>query len=359
MKEFQVLKNDLSLTRIDDLVEPEIGPDEILVELNQFGFSANNITYGTIADQFGYWDFFPTQNEWGALPVWGFATVIESKVKDVPVGDRLFGYFPMRAKFKLKPVRVSERTLFDGAPHRAHLPAVYNNYVRVLNEPGYDGKLDNERMLFFPLYGTSFCIYDFLIANEWFGAEQIVILSASSNTAIGVAYGVAEDPNGPPQIGVTSSRNLNFVKSLGIYNDAVTYDALEDVPSDKPTVIIDMSANGVVLDRLHSHLGEHMKHCANVGFTHWDESTLGDGFIKERSAMFFAPDHIDKRIKEWEPGALPMKTFQYWHMASVKSQDWLELQFLDGLDALTDKYQDVLKGELAPERGLIINLSPS
>ncbi len=91
----------------------------------------------------------------------------------------------------MKPQKVSEMRLSDGAAHRAGLPPVYNAYSRVKAEPGYDGEMDDERMVLFPLYATSFCLYDYMKDKGWFGAEQVIIPSASSKTAIGTAYAIA------------------------------------------------------------------------------------------------------------------------------------------------------------------------
>ena len=126
----------------------------------------------------GYWQFFPAMgkdtDEYGVIPVWGFADVVESRVAGIPVGDRLFGYFPPASHLKMQPVRVSDGRFMDGAAHRSKLPAGYNLYRRVNNEKGYDTAFDRERMLLFPLHLTSFCIWDALQDKDWFGAKQVM-----------------------------------------------------------------------------------------------------------------------------------------------------------------------------------------
>ena len=80
----------------------------------------------------------------------------------------------------------------------------------------YDNSLDDIRSLLFPLHITSFCICDALEDEAYFGADQIIIVSASSKTAIGVAQGLQEASNAPSIIGLTSQKNLDFVKNLGL-----------------------------------------------------------------------------------------------------------------------------------------------
>ena len=117
-----------------------------------------------------------------------------------------------------------------------------------------------------------------------------------------------------------------------------------------------MSGNGSVLSDLHGHLGDNMRYCSNVGVTHWDENAMGEEFIRERSAMFFAPGHIQQRSKEWGPGEFEKRALKFWHEAAIKSRDWLILKRLGGLEALANKYDEIRLGELSPDQGLIVEL---
>jgi len=164
MQQFQVRKDDFVQSRLVELAresaDAAMGPGQALAKIDRFGFSANNVTYAVAGDKLGYWHFFPPAGDdtdgWGVVPVWGFADVVATNLSEVPVGDRLFGYFPPATHLVLTPAKVSARRLVDAAPHRAKLPPAYNNYQRVLSEPGYDRGADDERMLLWPLYITSF-----------------------------------------------------------------------------------------------------------------------------------------------------------------------------------------------------------
>ncbi|MBC7103757.1 MAG: DUF2855 family protein [Parvibaculum sp.] len=43
----------------------------MLVEIEKFALSANNITYAVAGDMLNYWSFFPAEEGWGKIPVWG------------------------------------------------------------------------------------------------------------------------------------------------------------------------------------------------------------------------------------------------------------------------------------------------
>ncbi len=361
-QEFQVRRDDIEDCRVVETADA--GGDSPLPDgaararIERFAFTANNVTYAVAGDRLGYWQFFPPTDGdgWGMMPVWGFAEIVESNVDEVPVGERLFGYFPPATYLDLVPTRISAMRFIDGTEHRSELPQGYNTYYRVAAEPGYDAANDNLRMLLWPLHITSFCLWDVLQDSEWYGAEQIIIVSASSKTSIGLAYALDDDDSAPAVVAVTSSRNLDFVQSLGLYEDSVTYDALSDIDATVPTVIVDMSGSGEVLGRLHTHLGDNMKRCINVGLTHWDETTASAGVIKERSEFFFAPTHIQRRLQEWGPDGFAERTSRFMHETALKCGGWLRLRKISGLNGLTEVYADACRGRLSPNEGLVVEL---
>ncbi|MCP4317669.1 MAG: DUF2855 family protein [Hyphomicrobiales bacterium] len=360
-QQFQVRKDDLSTRRLVEDGDPALQEGEVLVKIDRFGLTANNITYGVVGERIGYWNFFPPLENgdggWGIIPVSGFADVVASRAADVPVGERLYGYFPMATHLIMRPEKISGTRLFDGAAHRSELPPVYNSYMRLAGQPDYERALDNARMVLHPLYATSFCLQDFFSDNGWFGAEQIVVISASSKTAIGLAYALAEDAGAPASIGMTSDRNLELVRSLGLYDEVLSYDSIASVDAGKPTAIVDMSGSGSVLSDLHAHLGDNMRYCSNVGVTHWSQNRMGPDFIRERSAMFFAPGHIHKRAGEWGKGEFEKRAIAFWRSAAEKSGAWLTYETTAGLPDAVPVFDELRDGKISPHTGLAADLS--
>lgn len=362
MSEFQIRKDDYPTGQVvkSELSEQDVEQGEVLVKIDRFAFTANNITYAVVGDQFGYWQFFPPSRgnaaEWGILPVWGFADVVVSKADGIPVGERLFGYFPPATHLKMVPTEVEGLRWIDGSAHRSALPSGYNVYRRVEAEPNYNPAMDDYRMLLFPLHVTSFCLYDNLQDNDWFGAEQVVVISASSKTSLGLGYALADDKDAPQSIGLTSKRNIEMVVNLGVYDRTITYDNLKEIDASRATVIVDMSGNGELLDQLQQHLGDNLKFCSRVGFTHWDEGSTPSDQLSQRSEMFFAPGHIQKRLQDWGPAVFEQKTTAFMQSSIQKSASWLKLTKLDGLKGLAEVYPDVCEGKVAPEAGLIVKM---
>jgi hypothetical protein len=72
--------------------------------------------------------------------------------------------------------------------------------------------------------------------------------------------------------------------------------------------------------------------------------------------VFFAPSHIQKRLKDWGPEIFERKTTNFIQSTIRRSASWLQLTKLDGLNGLAEVYQDVCEGKASPEAGLIIEM---
>lgn len=331
---------------------------KLLIRVERFGLTANNITYGVVGDRIGYWKFFPGPDDsFGVIPVWGIGVVETSGLPGIAVGERLYGYWPMASHAVLEPGRIDETRFFDTSGHRADLAAVYNRYLRLSNDPRDDPATDDMRMVLWPLYATSFCLYDFALAENWYGAEQVLIVSASSKTGIGTGYAFDTDPNAPKIIGLTSEGNLAKVEALNLYDQVLKYDEIETGLKKVPTLIIDMSGSGPVISRLHKHLGDNMRFTSHVGLTHYSEVGMGDGYIRDRSEMFFAPGHIAKRNAEWGPGEFERRSGEFWEQAMNRSTTWLEISHAQGIAQAQSAYLEVLAGKTPPDRAWTVSLA--
>src|ERR1700743_69672 len=102
---FVVSRDDLKQGKVIETELPDASrlPDEaLLVRVDRFAFTANNITYAVLGDQLQYWSLFPAPDGFGNIPVWGFGEVIASQHPGVGVGERLFGYFPLAAHLRIE-----------------------------------------------------------------------------------------------------------------------------------------------------------------------------------------------------------------------------------------------------------------
>lgn len=362
--EFQVRQEDLAAFRIVKRPEEPLKAGQIRVKIDVFAFTANNITYGVAGHSLGYWQFFPAtanaDGEWGIIPVWGFADVVDSVCESIPVGERLYGYFPPAGTAILEPTNVNERTLFDGIEHRAKLPPLYNRYTRMTADPAYDRQTDAARILLAPLHLTSFCLCHQLQENDGYGAEQVVIISASSKTSLGVAYGLPTDKGAAKVVGLTSNRNVQFVTETGLYDQIISYDTITDQLENRPTVIIDMAGNANVKSTLETMLGDNLAHYISVGVTHWDELHAPGGFDNSapapRHENFFAPGYILQKLQEWGPAGFDQRSSAFVMGAAKATFAWIKPNVNNGLAGLADIYPDICGGTAPASVGQIIKM---
>jgi hypothetical protein len=228
--DFLVARDDLHRTRFEDAGVPEPAAGQALLAVDAFGLSANNITYATFGEAMSYWSFFPAEDGWGRVPVWGFAQVSESRQEGLEAGARVYGYLPPSSELVVDATRVNERGFTDGAAHRSKLPPTYNNYARSDADPIYDAAHEDEQILLRPLFFTSYLIDDFLDDSDLFGARTVVLSSASSKTASALAFQLSRR-KGVDVVGLTSPRSGEFARGLGVYDHVASYQEIGELPS--------------------------------------------------------------------------------------------------------------------------------
>lgn len=362
MKEFQISKSDFTKVRIVPTPPADthsMRKNEILLAVEKFAYTTNNISYAIAGDRLGYWEFFPPQGEdtdWIVTPVWGFAKVIASNHTKIGIGERLYGYFPPAHYLTLKPTQVTKTGFVDGSDHRKNLAVFYNQYEMCSALHYYTKEDDNARMLFGPLHLTAFMMLHFLKENDWKGAEQIVILSASSKTSLGMAFAFNQTENSPQVIGFTSSRNLENISELELYDELYTYENVSQIDGSKPTVIIDMSGLTELVNSLFVQLGDQLITYIQIGRTHWTTPRTKSIVPKDKLFFFFAPGIMKKKQDEWGKAEYDKITAEFIKSSAKKISTWMSYETHDELNDLVDIHQQLSEGSVPPDKGIIIKL---
>jgi len=350
----EVNRSDHGQTRLieEELADLEAG--QVRLRVDRFALTANNITYAVAGDMLGYWDFFPAADGWGRVPAMGWAEIVESAHPDLPEGGRYYGWFPMAQYVTITAAKVRDGLRDDG-DHRAAHAAVYRSYVDVEHDPWYEAGIDAEdrHALLRGLFLTGFLADEFFADTAYSGAEQVVVLSASSKTAIGYAQRAATR-DGLRVVAVTSSGNRDFVADLEPYDQVVTYDDLDTI-ARVPSVLIDMAGNGGVRAAVHEHLRDDLRYSMTVGMSHHGspavEITAGPA-----PQMFFAPSEVARRGKEWGAEEYGARTTQALTEFVAASRDWLAVEDSHGPAGAQQTWADVHDGEVAPSVGRIVSL---
>ncbi|MBU2411019.1 MAG: DUF2855 family protein [Gammaproteobacteria bacterium] len=360
-----VRKDELAVSKLRTLPDTPLAAGQVRVRIEHFALTSNNITYAAFGDAMGYWRFFPTgEDGWGSIPVWGFGSVVQSQHPGVAVGERLYGYFPMASSTVLTPDRLSIARFTDAAPHRAELPAVYNQYFRSASDPLYREDTEALQMLLRPLFITSWLIDDFFEDNDFFGARPGVALlsSASSKTAYGTAFQLHQRP-GIEVVGLTSAANKAFCESLGCYHRVLAYEELDRIAADAPCVYIDFAGNAALRRAIHTRFTQ-LAYSCSIGGTHVDQlAAAGSGkdLPGPRATLFFAPAQIRKRSEEWGADEFGRRMAEAWHTfvehVSRSAAPWLVAQQHDGPAAVQAAYAQVLAGKGDPRAGHVLSLA--
>jgi hypothetical protein len=357
--DFIVARDDLQQCKFVETPLPDAAalPDEaLLVKVDRFALTANNITYAVAGDLLKYWELFPAPGNFGNIPVWGFGDVIASRHPGISAGERLFGYFPMATHLVIEAADVSKRGLRDAAAHRQNVSPVYNAYARVSGDAAFAGRHGDYQALLRPLFMLSFLVDDYLAENEFYGARSVILSSASSKTAFGLAH-LLHRRKELRVIGLTSAANAAFVRSLGCYDDVVSYDEVTTLPADRPVAYVDMAGSSDLRAKLHRHFGEGMKYSGRVGLTHRSSSPDEPELPGARPVWFFAPDQIRKRAKEWGPGGIDTRFGAAWSGFAPMLDRCLEVVEGLGGAAVKQAYLDTLNGRVPPNRGHILSLA--
>jgi hypothetical protein len=355
MTDFLVRRDDLRSCRVAESEPPSPADGEALLRVETFGLTSNNVTYAVMGELMSYWDFFPAADGWGRVPMWGFAEVERSEAAGVEAGTRLYGYLPPSSHLVVVPADVDGRGFLDAAPHRAPLPSAYQRYLTTADDPFYRAETEEMQMLLRPLFFTSFLIDDALADDGLTDRGPILVSSASSKTAIGAAFLLAQR-DGAEIVGLTSPRSAEFVAGLDIYDRTLTYDEIDSLERG-PASFVDIAGDAAVRLAVHSHYGDDLVHSMAVGVTHWEELGGGGELPGPAPAFFFAPDRVVKRSRDWGRAELESRVAAAWHPFCEWIGGWLEVVRGSGFDAVRDAYLDVLEGRVEPRSAHVLTLA--
>lgn len=352
-----VKKSALSETKVHEDSLPALGEGQVRLKVESFSVTANNITYAVVGDAFGYWNFFPAEEDWGVVPMWGHAVVEESRHPEIAVGERVYGYLPMGSHLDVLLGKITPSGFADLMAHRQPMSPIYNQYSRLAADPEHDPAKEAERMLFGPLFKTGFLIEAMFRRESWFEAQNLVMTSASSKTSMGLASVTKELSPAVERIGLTSRDNIGFVEQSRLYDTVLAYDDVGQLAL-QPSVSVDFAGNSKVLRAIHEHLGDHLKYSCLVGATHVDARSGGLGAAEQmagpKPVLFFAPDHAAATIQDLGPKGFGEAVAKSWKGFLNTIDGIVTVDERNGPHAAAAAFVDILEGRSDPSTGIII-----
>lgn len=351
-------KSDIAKASVEITDLPDLEEDQILLKLDGYALTANNISYASAGDMMGYWNFFPASDSGnGIVPVWGYATVIESANLDFEAGMRFFGYYPMGSHLIVTPNEGDTSSGFmDIAEHRAEMAPIYNHYRRVSDSHSDEEETEALRSIVQPLFMTSFLIEHQFRNENWFDAQNVVITSASSKTAMALAFMVRNESEDIRRIGVTSAANVDFTTESGLYDEIITYDDIFDpdigLDSDEKIVSVDFAGNAKLLNGIHDHMGDNLKFSSRIGLTHISEAGNVDDIKGPKPVFFFAPAAAQEFIQNFGQSEFDSQSGRALFNFMDYMAGQLDIITVPGPERVKQAYEQLLHGKISAREGL-------
>lgn len=252
-----------------------IGDGEARLAIESFAISANNITYVQTAGDFGYDRLFANPPGRMIPPVWGHATVVESR-STLEVGSRWYGLWPAGSHLTVRP-GLTRAGFRDVTARRTSLNPLYNGYL----PGGPDDPRDQIREAALrPLHFLAYVLSRDL-GDDLNRGSLIVITSASSKTATALAWEL-RDLN---PIGLTSASRIDAVRATGLWTRVLPYTMTSDIGAGAVTVL-DVAGSGDIVTAIRQRPGFGETRVIGIGLTHQEATGLS------RHEVFFAPDRV-------------------------------------------------------------------
>lgn len=349
-------KTDISKAALVEAQAAPLTEGQARLAVRRFAMTANNITYAAFGEIMRYWNFFPAEDG-GRLPVWGFAEVVESQVEGLKIGERIYGYLPAASELVVEPVKISRGGFIDASAHRAELPAAYNRYTRCAGDPGYAEAREAVQMVLQPLFLTSWLIDLHLRDEGFFGARQVALTSASSKTALALAWLLSRDrPDGVTIEAMTSERSMGFVAQTGLYDAITLYDALPELKPEPARLVVDFAGDHKITTDIHTALGDTLAADIRVGAAHWEHAEPPKGLPGPKPVFFFAPDHVAKRLSQWGPAGFAERYAAAWKGFAELGASLFSEEELTGGEGALEAYRRVVANKTPPSTALTVGL---
>ncbi len=351
MREFHIAKQDIRDTKFAEVSPTPLAAGDARLKIDLFALTSNNITYAAMGEgMLGYWDFFPAPEGWGKVPVWGFATVIESNAPDIVVGSRFYGYYPLAETLDVTP-RKTATGFIDTAPHRAAKAVLYNIYTEITRDPAYDANHEPEQTLFRPLYGTGWWAADCVQQAH---ARTVVLSSASSKTALATAHQL-RNLGGVEVVGLTSPANADYVRESGLYHRTALYDDAGSLNVQAPVTFVDFLGRPELTVTIHRSLGIKLTRSIIIGVTDWaaTRGALSEPLPGPKPEFFFVPTYAAERLKtDPQLGPAMQRDLRAFYLAS---HAFVDVKRITGSDAIQAAWSRLAAAGVPPRDGLVLS----
>ena len=199
--------------------------------------------------------------------------------------------------------------------------------------------------------------YFFLKDEKFFECDQIILTSASSKTALSLAFLLSKNKLEDKKkiIGITSDKNIKFLLNIGFYDTVIAYDSLEMELNLSKLIVVDFAGNSDYLEKIHNYFGDLLKYVCLVGLADWSSKTNFKSI--PNSKFFFAPNHAEKRYRTMGVKKTTLLAEDLLKEFIMQIKHDIKLKYFNDPKELHELYLKSLKGKIDPSKGYMVQLS--
>jgi len=243
-------------------------------------------------------------------------------------------------------------------------------------------------MIYRPLFWTSFWCEDWLHSTGITkAATDVLISSASAKTAYCLAFVLGlrrahgkvalpsgkgwsrgEEGNGKPRIvGLTSKKNLEFTKSLGLYDEVLVYDDVDRLRTDADAkwAYVDVAGNRSLNGRVAAVLQSRIIKGVSLGMSDPSGKLSNPKDKTTPLEMFFMVEWLSIRRAQLPTKEIAKMQWAAWDALMRSCHAWLTIErvwwgsaksWMAETKGVTEAYEEVVKGEVGPDRGIVMSM---
>lgn len=362
---------------------------QVRLRVDLLGLSANNKFYMDFGEDSTFcfnsaYPIVPQQHQEGetsvsqlrstlvAIPAWGLATVVESKVPEIVEGQKFRGFLHLTDTVQFT-VKVSDEG-FTVA--RDKLLSAYNNFTEVSSGPLGGPKGTEEcgiALATWPGSFTGFFLCEFLKKHAFYGAKAVVFTSASSKVSLAAAYFLKRAAPDVKLVGWTSHKNKEFCLKTDQYDSVFDYD--EDLDKYNDCVLVDVAGKSdLYMRNEHKFLKAFAVGNSNdvpeptftqLGFIATLKMMLALmgfkwllGWLNPKLEFYLVLDTLDEMKSELGHEELNKRLDEAMTLFvdAVLTNKLMSVRFCDNLTSIQQAQNDICKGLVPPSEAIVLDM---
>lgn len=269
----------------------------------------------------------PIGKDYMSPVVWGIAEVTSTTIEGVEVGTQYLGLLPIgdSISFAKASLKKEDGSIVVDRPSTFY---AYNSFNKIESGTAMSTSCEYSdlALVCFPGIVTGHGLYFRMSEQNCYGADSIVVTSASSKVALAMALYMKNDPNRKFEniliIGYTSNNNMQFCKQTGLYDSLFCYDDV--LPSGKKYVVVDIAGRADIYTRNKNEEGVDIIKLLVIGNSSGIEdkkSTFSTFTTYAKMKMIMGMMGLPSRLHSWMPRP-NQELYLIWEDMAAMEKKW-------------------------------------